>query len=53
MTRSLLSRPLAANFCLWVATDSRGEGKLFETSEAEDTLPSLLPVGTGHLGPPL
>ena len=50
VTRSLSSRPFAANFCLWTAMESRGEGKS-EASDDEETLPSLLPVGTSQLGP--
>jgi len=45
-------RPFAANFCFCTSTESLGAGKLL-TSEACDTRPSLRPVGTCQLRPPL
>lgn len=52
VTRSWSVKPLSENFCLWTATESVGAGKLL-TSDAEETLPSLLPSSTDQLGPPV
>lgn len=50
VTKSRSSRPLAANFCLWASTESNGDGK-FDALDANETLPSRLPVGTAQFGP--
>ena len=50
MTRSSVVRPLSENFCFSTVTESDGVGKI-AASDEDDTNPSLLPVGTDHLGP--
>ena len=51
VTRSWALRPTSANFCFWTATESVKLGKL-AVSEANDTSPSLRPVGTRYVNPP-
>lgn len=50
-TRSLTFRLNAPNVVLRVVKLSKGVGSFFEASERIETLPSLLPNGTSHVGP--
>ena len=49
-TRSRVLRPLLSNRLVWDAIESVARGKVF-ASEANETRPSLLPVGTSQLDP--
>ena len=49
-TRSWTVRPLLAKLCLRELKLKTGGGMLARASEASDTLPSLLPVSTSHIG---
>lgn len=52
-TRSLTERPLERKLVLREEILAKGGGKLINASLEIDTLPSLLPVGTSHSGPPI
>lgn len=51
-TRSVTSRLFAANACCRVVKLEADDGMSFNASEANDTLPSLLPSTTSHIGIP-
>lgn len=48
ITRSLTVRPLFSKICLRVVKLENGDGILPVTSDDRETVPSLLPVKTGH-----